>query len=270
MENILKNAVSVISDMNFQAAQAARDVKKMQTFFSAGNLAQVFALLEKPSFVQSLERLKLTDLYADMKKAYDRQIAQVRIEFDKKFIEICNQIGVTSIKGNSMDGFQIRGIISVRINFNKNISEVGTYVISKKLNTLSPKKVAEEVRAEITRLFERPFIPMEFLKSLYQAYEEMRRESSRTLLLKDVHRVLWLKRQSPELIEKANPSKMVIYALDQYSVDLGKLIESGNKRLDNGYECIISLGANAINIYGSDGNFNSYKFLEFKRGGDSG
>ncbi len=266
MEEILENAINVISNINTCATQAVKELKKMQSLFSAGNFIQLNSILEKGVFKESLEHLKLDDLYASLKKAYEKQMGQLRIEFDKKFTEACNRNGIANVQGNSMDGYRIKGIIFVKINFTKNSSEIGTFVLSKKINTLAPDKIADAVKTEITRLFERPFIPMDFLKNLFHVYQELRKESSGVLLLKDVYNILWLKKQKIEFLETADPSKMVLYTLDQFSVDLSRLIESRIQKLENGYECVISLGANSINIYGSDGNFNSYKFLEFRKG----
>jgi hypothetical protein len=213
--------------------------------------------------------LRLDEQYEQLKKAFDTQVGRLRIDFDKKFLEACERNQLHGVKGNSMDGFRIMGIIAVKVNFAKSLSEVGTFVVSKKINTLSVEKVIAKIREEMNRLFDRPFEPEKFLQTLHDAYEAIRRGLSANALLKDVYRQIWFGKQNQEFIETANPTKMIAYSLDQFSVDLGRLFEAKVRRLANGLECIISLGAGGINIYGKDGNFNSYKFIEFRKGGDN-
>lgn len=267
MEELIKNAIDIIDKMNAEAVKAGKVLKAMQIAHVAGNFANLAGIFEKGTIKESLSHLQLNELYEQLKRAFDINVAHLRLEFDKTFLEVCKQIGLNDVKGNSMDGFRIRGIIGVKINFTKSLSEISTFILSKKFNSLDPHKIAEKVKEEVSRLFERPFFPEDLLQSLYQAYLDIRKESSSVVLLKEVYRLVWLKKQKQEFLETANFSKMLPYTLDQFSIDLGRLIESKTRKTNTGYECVLSLGAGGINIYTPDGNFNSYKFLEFRKGG---
>jgi len=269
MDELIKDVIAAVNKMNGYTKKAGKDLKTMQSVLAAGNFTQLAGIFEKNTLKDSLGHLRLDEMYEQLKKAFNARVGHLRLDFDKQFLEACNQIGLNDVQGNSMDGFRIKGIITVKINFTKSLSEISTFVSSKKINTLNANKIVEKIKEEINRLFDRPFSPEEFLQNLYQVYEVLRKEPSSVVLLKDVYRQIWLGKQNQEFMETANPAKMTAYSLDQFSVDLGRLIEAKVRKLESGYECIISLGAGGINIYGRDGNFNSYKFIEFLQGGSN-
>ncbi|GAG13344.1 unnamed protein product, partial [marine sediment metagenome] len=160
-----------------------------------------------------------------------------------------------------------RGILRLRVNFQKNTAEIRSLAVSKKMKSLDPKIIAFEVKSEVDRLFERPFNTHDFLNTLFKAYHRLRTESSNVVLLKDVHRLLWMGKQKEGFFETSNPKQLIPYPIDEFSVDLGKLLESKDRSLSSGYICRLSLGSGGVNIYNPSGDFNAYKYIEFVKGG---
>jgi len=269
MKDILEKAQKMATEIGKNSKSVLKELKKIKMSLDKGNFIKLGRTLESTEFNNSLKELNMTDIYQELRAIHDEHTSKLRMKFDNAFVEACNQLNVQEVTGNSMDQFRIRGILHVRINFSKNLSEIKTFVRQKKIKSIDPEKVAKEVKKEIVRLYERPFEPKSFLSILFDAYQKTQSESHKKAFLKDVHRIIWIEKQKTNFFETSDPSKMVSFPLDEFSVDLGKLIESKYDTLDNGYTCKIYLGSGGINIYKSDGSFNSYKFLEFIKGGQN-
>lgn len=269
MQDLVINAFKIIKEIQENTRHALKELKAVKKVFESGNFIKVGTLIESVGFENALKALNLQKTHDELRAAYGRHITGLRMQFDKNFHSACDELNLKEVKGDSMSEFRIRGILSVKVNFKKNFAEIKTFARSKKLKSIDPVKVARESKHEVERLFQRPFEPKMFLTSLFEAYQKLKTESKKDVLLKDVHRILWFERQKDSFFDTSDRTKIVPYPLDEFSVDLGKLMESKVQGLDNGYICRISLGSSGVNIYGSNGNFNSYKFLEFVRGGNN-
>ncbi len=269
MQDLVSNAFKIIREIQENSRNALKELKAIKKTFEKNDFTKLGVLIESSRFENALKALNLEQIHTEFKDVHQRYIAAMRLEFDKKFLSVCNELNLKDVTGDSMSEFRIRGILSVKINYPKSYAEIRTFARSKRIKSTDPTKIAHELKTEVTRLFERPFEPRAFLNSLFIAYQKLYTESKKTILLKDVHRIFWLEKQKDDFFESSEPRKMVLYPLDEFSVDLGRLMESRFQSLENGYVCRISLGSGGVNIYGKDGNFNSYKFIEFKRGGDN-
>lgn len=270
MKNIIEKAIMNLKEMQIASNNTLKTLKKILTTVEKGDYSKLNSFIDNLDFQNSMKAQKLSELYEELKKTYDNHIGKLRIEFDKEFKDACNYLNLKNINGNSMDQFRIQGILQVRVNFSKNISEIKTFARQRLIKSLDAKKVAKELEREVKRLFERPFDPVSFLTNLFEAYKNINLEHSKTVLLKDVHKILWMEKQNKNFFDKSDPGKMVQYPLDEFSIDLAILMRSKISTIDNGYACKISLGSGGINIYSEDGSFNSYKFLEFIKGGNNG
>lgn len=269
MKDLLHKADHAIKEIQENSRYLLRELKALKKTFGMGDFSKLGNLIQNNRFENSLNALGLESLYNEINNKYQGHIANLRMDFDKELVSACHDLNLKEIKGNSMNGFQIRGILRLNINFQKNISELKTFIHSKKLKSLDPIIISHELKKEIERLFERPFDPKEFLSILFKAYQQSRSESKKVVLLKDVHKILWMEKQKDGFFETSDHKKLVSYPLDEFSVDIGKLMESNIQALDNDYVCRISLGAGGVNIFKRNGEFNAYKFLEFVKGGEN-
>lgn len=264
MEEILNKILKKISISISNSKSAFKELKKIKMLLEKENLTKLTSQVESKNLKNILVSLHMESLYNELKEKLKGYTASGRMEFDKKFLSSCQKLNLGDVKGDSMNEFQIRGILHVQIEFNKNIATLKTFTCSKKIKSLEPAKIAQECEKEIKRLFNRSFEAKKFLTELHKSYQKLQTEPpQKIVLLKSVHRNMWLERQKNDFFEISNPAKMVSYPLDEFSVDLSKLIESGITKTDDGYVYNISLGSGGVNIYASDGSFNCYKFLEF-------
>lgn len=259
MKEILNKAFQRVTEYQEKSKSALKEIERLKTSFEEGKISKLSSQIESAGLKSALDALNLNDIYNNLKESFKKYTDSLRMEFDTKFLSACKVLKLSDVKGNNMDGFSIRGILRVRIDFSKNITELLTSASPKKIETLDPEKIAQESKKELDRLFDRPFDAKSFQDALYKAYQKLKTGHQEGVLLKDVHRILWVERQKDNFFELSDPSKMIKYPLDEYSVDLDKFM---NLKVQT---CTISLGSGGINIYSSDGNFNSYKFLEFRK-----
>lgn len=270
MENIIDRVILNLQKIKSTSSDSLKLFKRIKSMIEKGDYSKLDGYFEDTEFQRSLNMLNLEESYLELKQAYEKRKNSLRIGFDREFIDACNQLNIREITGNSMDQFRFGGILHVKVNFSKNRADIKTFAIQKSFKSLDPKHIAKELQKEVKRIFQRTFEPVEFLSNLFRAYEKIYTEQNKIVLLKDVHKIMWMDRQSKNFFEKSDSRKMIPYPLDEFSVDLAKLMKSKVHTLENGYTCKISLGPGGINIYSEDGSFNSYKFLEFLKGGNNG
>ncbi len=269
MRDLLSKAEQTIKTIQENTRYALKEIKAIKKTFDKGDFSNLNSLIQNNRFENTLRALGLESVYTQIKNKQQEYLASLRIKFDEKLISACHDLNLNDLKGNSMNEFQIRGMLRLRVNFQKNISEIRTFANLRKIKSLDPTVISRELKNEAERLLERPFEPKKFLNLIFKAYQQIQTESKKTVMLKDIHRMLWVERQKEGFFETSDLKKMVSYPLDEFSVDLGKLMESKVQSLDNGYLCRISLGSGGINIFKRNGEFNAYKFLEFVKGGEN-
>lgn len=143
------------------------------------------------------------------------------------------------INGQLTEGYWIRRMIRVEIDDQKYRATVGTRFNSRRLTgDISVDAVAEAVRVELQRLFDRPFDPEQFLGDLFRAYELALTSEGRPgrhgepVSIFTVHKFLVFSRQSDRTFHSVQPSHFRPYLPDEFAVDLGRLLEAGSTRLD--------------------------------------
>lgn len=269
MREILEQASQIVTKNYENSKNALKKLRTLETALEKENFTKLAAQLESSGFKNSLEALNLQNIYNELKEAFEKHTISLRMDFNKKFPSTCEELNLRDVKGDNTGGFRIRGILHVRVDFRKKITELKTFARSNKIKSLDPKKIAQESNEEIVRLFNRPFEAKNFLSELFRSYQKLQTESKKTVLLKDVHRIQWVEKQKDDFFETSDPAKMTPYPLDEFSIDLAKLMESKVQTTGDGYACKISLGRDGIIIYRGNGDFNSYKFLEFVKGEES-
>lgn len=267
MEEVLDKALQLVTEYQKSIRVASNDLKKMKKLFEKGDFSNLATFLDTYSLKKTFETLNLQGIYDELKISINQYIAEQRIEFDKKFLSRCQDLHIGDVSGDSTSEFRIRGILHVRISFQKNVAELKTFARSRKIKSVDPINIASEIKNEINRLFNKPFDSANFLAKLFKAYEKLQNSHQELVLLRDIHKNMWIEKQTDIFFEASDPAKINSYPLDEFSVDLSKLMESEAQTTKDGYACKISLGSGGINIYRSDGSFNSYKFIGFVKGG---
>lgn len=267
MQDLVRQAKETIGKIGERSKQVVKTLNAIQKALDKGDLLKAGKLIDNPALAKNLNELYADSVYEGLKTQLEKKIGRLRIEFDKRFLDICSQIDLSGVVGDSMSGFRIRGVLRLKISFQKNSAEIRTDTCRRKVKSLDPGKLAEEAKQDVERLFYRPFDPRAFLLELYQAYSQLSSQTKKTVLLRDVHRTLWVQKQKADFFAESNASKMASYPVDEFSIDLSKLLESKVSQLENGYGLRLLLGSGGINVYAPDGNFNAYKFIEFQLGG---
>jgi hypothetical protein len=270
MENIIDSVILNLQKIKSASSNTLKLFMRIKSMVEKGDYSKLDDYLEDTEFRKSLKMLNLEESYVELKQAYEKRRKNLRIDFDREFIDACHQLNMHQITGSSMDQFRFGGILQVKVNFSKNRVDIKTFARQKSFKSLDPQNIAKELQKEVKRIFQRTFEPAEFLSNLFRAYKNIYTEQNKVVLLKDVHKIIWMDQQSKNFFEKSDAKKMIPYPLDEFSVDLAKLIKSKTHTLENGWTYKISLGAGGINIYSEDGGFNSYKFIEFIKGDNNG
>ena len=251
-------------------------LKSIQT-----SLKKIQSLIKKNDYIssQKISKGKLrsvlaenypnsTGLLDEIDHETTRQIRKFKINFDQELISSCEESGMTPISGDSRKGFKIRGIIKVAIDFEKGKSTVKTLSKKNKVNSIKIQEIIKEITKVNKRLFERKWVAGDFLKELYEAYTAVSKGNfDKEVPLKDVQTRLWLKSQNESFWKSFDKDRLNNYPTDEFSVDLSKLLSS-KPQISNDIEYLISEGADGITVHDNSGNFRSFKFIKFTKGGN--
>ncbi len=146
------------------------------------------------------------------------------------------------LEGRLNEGYRVNHVIRVRIDDQRRIATIETASNRQRLvGDISPKRVAATIQQEYRRLFDRPFEPAQFIEELFLAYrqalvaEGTARSIGSPVSLFTVHRFVVFLRQPPKLFQAGDRTQFVPYPLDEFAVDLGKLLASGCIRFDRHY-----------------------------------
>ncbi len=202
-----------------------------------------------------LYKLELENLHRDFK-----------LKFDSYFLKECEKINLSPLSGSSLKGFKLKGIIQIDIDFAKSSSIIGTNCRKIKLNSVQVSDIIIEIEKLCNILFNKKFAPNDFIEELFVAYKKASGDKiDKDVLLNDIQKELWMKRQKEAFWLTYDKSKMIDYPTDAFSVDLYELIKNKALCTRDGYRFSLSEGANGIVVYDEAGNFWTYKFIKFKK-----
>ena len=145
-----------------------------------------------------------------------------------------------TIEGRLSIGYRIGYVIHVRVDERKNQVKVETASRQRTISgDISAETVAATVREELDRLFGRPLDPAVFCRQLFEAYrlalafEGKPGRIGEPVDLRSVHRFLVLEQQNRKALEAGEPDQFRPYPLDEFAVDLGRLLASGQPFVDS-------------------------------------
>ena len=241
--NIIEKEIKKCKDRETQAKNERKILEALQKRlpkiserpFEIITLIEQLRKLNSP-FVQELKELE--DIL--------RQNAKEQIYHYGKLLQNALQEDGCIVEGHFPE-YQINKVIKVKIDEQRCRACIGTRFNTINLSgDISVASVAEAVRKEVQRLFQRPFDAREFLQTLWDAYllalthEKKAQRIGENASIFTVHKfVVWLKQKDTAF---ADPSgkKFVPYLPDEFAVDIGKLLAEGVTQTQQGYRLHLS------------------------------
>jgi hypothetical protein len=200
-------------------------------------------------------------LQAFLQERLTRLSAASRSKFEVDFPQLCREIGLLPITGSIENGYRIRGAIEIRTNFVKGHLRVSTISEIKTVSPPTAQHAVDVVRAIYKRLYERPFQPSEFERSLVDAFFRAGGREGDSVLVTNVHQQLFLSRQKTDFFRDTSAKRLVAYPLDEFSVDLGQLLHGSVETRTETRRFTLELGRDGVIVFTDTGAFESYKFL---------
>lgn len=182
-----------------------------------------------------------------VKKEKHSRVTEIKMSFTPHFRELCSRFDLVPVEGDEIKGFTVKGIFTVKINWDKVTSYIGTILQPPPVRVLSinPEKIVSSLQRLYKELFDRPFDPEEFLSSLYDAYHKAGGTSGKDILIKNVQ----------PLVNKRK---------DEFSIDIWKLMASGILTTKDGARVRFSHGMGGMPVYDGKGGLKCYKFIRFE------
>lgn len=197
----------------------------------------VISLIEQLRKLQSPNMQGIAELEKDVKEKANEQINHYR----DLLAHALKDDGCT-IEGRFPE-YRVNKIIEVRIDEHRFQAKVGTRfhteVVSGDISVIT---VAELIRKEVQRLFNRPFEAREFLKMLWQSYllaltfEGKPQRVGEYVRIWSVHKFMVILKQKESAFSDPTCKKFIPYLPDEFAVDIGKLLAEGVAQTDQGYK----------------------------------
>jgi hypothetical protein len=139
--------------------------------------------------------------------------------------------------------YWVNKVIKVDIDERRRRARIGTRFHATTLqDDISVAAVAEAVRKEVQRLFQRPFDAHGFLQTLWDAYllalthEKKTQRVGEHANIFTVHKFAVLLKQKDDAFTDASGKKFAPYLPDEFAVDIGKLLAEGVTQTQQGYQ----------------------------------
>jgi len=196
----------------------------------------VLSLLDQLRALNSPHVQKLQELEEGLKRKTEKQFLHYRdLLMEALKPEDC------TVEGRFPE-YRVNKVIEVVIDERKRRARIGTDFHAVTIrDDISVATVADAVRKQVQRLFQRPFEAHEFLQMLWNAYLLALTHEKGALRVGDyaniftVHKfVVWLK-QKDIAFSDAEGKKFAPYLPDEFAVDIGKLLAEGVTQTQQGY-----------------------------------
>lgn len=199
----------------------------------------VLSLLEQLRTLQSPYAQALQGLEEELRRQTEEQI----FRYGNLLREALKSDGCT-IEGRFPE-YRVHKVIEVAIDEKRSQARIGTlYCADTIRGDLSVATVAEAVRKQFKRLFERPFEAREFLETVWKGYrlgllwERGSLVPGESVSIFTVHRfVVWLKQKEALFTQGKG---FVPYLPDEFAVDLGRLLAAATTTTQEGYRLNLS------------------------------
>ncbi len=187
---------------------------------------------------------KLHQLSSDSEKATVQQIEEWVFKLTQEHLRRYGELLREELTDCSIDGrfpeYRINNVLDLRLDERKNRAIINTSFCRETVNEISVPTVAEKVREQLRRLFDRPFDPQAFLDQLYKAYRlalvQEGKPSGEVVNIFTAHKFAVCLRQSAKVFTDASARHFQPYLPDEFAIDLGKLLQSGITQTPQGYQ----------------------------------
>ncbi len=237
-ESIVEKAIKRCKDLETQARKERKIWEALQKRlpeaehhpFPLLSLIDQLRKLNSPS-VQELEQLETM-----LRQKAEEQI----LHYGALLREMLQENGCT-VEGRFPE-YRVNKVIEVVIDERRRRARIGTRFHAITLqDDISVAAVADAVRQQSRRLFQRTLDAQKFLQTLWDAYllalthEKKAHRIGEYANIFTVHRfVVWL-RQKDAAFADASGKKFVPYLPDEFAVDIGKLLAEGVTQTQQGY-----------------------------------
>lgn len=183
-----------------------------------GRIVQI--LTEDAAFFSALRRAN-DPAIPDLERLYRYSLGQLENlsqNFAHLFEEACSSCGVALDSGSRHPKYSIAGFIQLQVDDRKKAAQLSTRDGPTVELALDPAVVANELKRNCSRLFERPLDAKKFLAGLRRAYRAVLKEEKRKL-----GDEVPLRRVANRLGKNWKS-----LAMDEFNVDLARVLKSGD------------------------------------------
>ena len=237
-ESIVEKAIKRCKEVEAQARKERKVWETLQKRLPEAE-HRPFPLI---SLIDQLRKLNSPSVYElEQLEVVLRQKAEEQILHYGALLREALQADGCTVEGRFPE-YRVNKVIEVVIDERRRRARIGTRFHAITLqDDISVAAVADAVRKEVQRLFQRPFDACEFLQTLWDAYLLALTREKKTQRIGEyaniftVHRfVVWLKQRDAAFAD-ASGKKFVPYLPDEFAVDIGKLLAEGVTQTQQGY-----------------------------------
>ena len=243
-----------------------KNLTKVKSLIKKNQHAEALKLFDVINMEISFLHPETTDLINSYMEEIKSEYRKFKLNFDREIIYRCEEKNLVPIIGDSLKGFQVKGLININIDFDKSTSIISTSSKFTKIKSLKSDDIISNVLRLHKRLFERNVDPVNFLEELSKAYRKITKDRNDIEVpLRDVQREVWIARQKDSFWLTFDNDKLLDYQTDEFSVDISMLIKNKGVCTHDGFQSFFFEGANGIVVYDAAGHFKTFKFICFRK-----
>lgn len=210
-----------------QAERARQFWESLEAHLSAGHSAHVLLLLRQADgYVRHLKAASdpISSVIEDIRGSVERHARESASAFGREFPDQVRKAGLEIDSTSRHPRYTLRqGFLRVEIDDRDYTARIIPRDGEETVMGMDVVPLVQKIKAEITRIFDRPFQPDALLKSIYTAYVAALRAEGR-----QEGEEVPLRRVTNRLAKNLNR-----FAGDEFNVDLARLIKSGHLTINN-------------------------------------
>lgn len=266
-----QSALGRLETASKQLGKVVRRFKKASGQMEANNYVKATKALDKAK--QLLEEIDVNLISSDgvllideLEQSLEAVRRAYKDKYTDRFRQLCIEKNLRPVEGDHTKGFRVAGLFRVQPQFDKDRTKVTTLARRSTFEGTEPARVVRELSKMVRSVFRDNFDAEAFLKQLFKAYERVVPTLGEDAILLDVMKAYWEDLQTSTFWETYDNSRIREYSVDELSVDLSRLVVSGCQRTEDGWSIQLKTGGGGVVVYFPDGHFNSYKYVQFRKG----
>lgn len=231
-----------------------------------------FALLSLIEQIRSLNSQRAASL--DRIEQFLRSKAEEQLTCYRRLLE--QELGKDGyvVEGSLREGYRVNKVVEVKVDDSRGSARVGTRFHTITVNDISYLAVADAVRKEMHRLFDRP-LENSFIDTLFKAYtlalteEEKSGSFGEHVRILNLHRFVAFLLQKQSVFTSPAKDKFVPYLPDEFGIDIGRLLERSATTTTSGHSLHLTPSRNPSEslfiVNFATGVGQNYSFVSFRR-----